>query len=126
SKREHAVRAAAVGLDGESPLAPASLDLARDDALWPLQRVISQRGPLILDLPKTAAAPVGAWGAPLRSACIIPLDDGRGPSAVLIAGISPYVPLDEAVRDFFTSLGKDLAAALAKARSSRDIEEVGE
>lgn len=121
-ERQRAVRAGVAGLDGESSLAPPSLDLARDGAIWPLQRVISQRAPLILDLPKTATAPVSAWGAPLSSARLIPLDDGRGPGAVLIAGISAHVPLDDVVRSFWSSLGADLEAALTKERSYRDVE----
>lgn len=98
-------RAAAVGLLNDDSAAPLSIDLAADDAPWPVRLAR-----------ETAQMQVVTWPEPPRRAVVVPIDSG-----VLIAGVNPRVEFDEQYRDFFRILGAQIGTAIARANALKGI-----
>ena len=63
--------------------------------------------------------PSGAWPEPPRTALAIELADpsAQGRAGVLLAGLNPYRPLDEAYRGFLDLVGGQIASSLASVRA---------
>ena len=59
------------------------------------------------------------WGDPVRQAYVLPVLRGSAevPRGVLVCGISPRLQLDEAYRNFLSSIARDTAAILDAARA---------
>lgn len=109
---------AAVGLRGGAALAPHTIELANATAPWPLGKVLRQRGSLVLhDLAaRLRGFHAGPWPEVPASAILLPLLSDNDPGGVLVAGLSPRLPLDAACRDFLELLGRQMATNLATAR----------
>jgi PAS domain S-box-containing protein len=128
---------AAAGLEPGSFAAPHLIRLRDPAALWPLARVLDSSrsgsngpdpsktdGVLLRDLQtrvRGLAPPAGApeGSLPPRCAYLVPLrvtsDDS--PQAVLVLGLSPHRPLDEAHRDFLDLVAGQIGAGLAQAQA---------
>jgi signal transduction histidine kinase len=112
--------AASTGVERGGPAAPAELRLA-EDAPWPLAEVLrSGHGVLVEDLgSRFGPLPGGPWPEPATRALLLPVSLGAGgeTNAVLVAGLSPRLPLDDGYRDFLQLLSRQVAADAARARA---------
>jgi signal transduction histidine kinase len=104
-----------------NPAAPSEVPAASNQ-LWPLVEILNDPVTRILDLGETWAPytlPKGAWDKPPRQAALIPIKQQRHerPVGVLIVGINPYRPLDDAYLGFLDLISGQLSAGLANARS---------
>lgn len=109
---------AAVGLRGGAALAPHTIELSNATAPWPLGKVLRQRSSLVLhDLAaRLRGFHAGPWPEAPVSAILLPLWSDGDAGGVLVAGLSPRLPLDAACRDFLELLGRQMATNLAAAR----------
>lgn len=109
---------AAVGLRGGAALAPHTIELASATAPWPLGKVLRQRGSLVLNdlAARLRGFHAGPWPEAPTAAIVLPLLSEDDAGGLLVAGLSPRLPLDAACRDFLELLGRQMAANLAAAR----------
>jgi signal transduction histidine kinase/CheY-like chemotaxis protein len=105
---------------------PRTIDLGYpdDDRGWPIRQVVtSGRSAIVGDvIDRFGALPSGPWPDPPRTAVVLPVaQPGQPyPAAILVAGVSPAKPLDDAYRGFFELLGQGLASTIASARAYED------
>ncbi|WNG27705.1 response regulator [Cystobacter fuscus] len=108
------------GVERGGPAAPVELALAQD-APWPLAEVLhSGREVLVEELgSRLGALPGGPWPEPTTRALLLPVSLGSSgdTNAVLVAGLSPRLPLDEGYRDFLQLLARQVAADAARTRA---------
>ncbi len=110
-------RVALSGLDVDHAGAPGSIDLDVPEVPWPIRRVLDEGQPLIAALPPDMEWPRSDDRDPPTQALILPLlqQGDEGAPGVLIAGINPNRPFDQAAEDFLGLLVGQLAAAVAAA-----------
>jgi signal transduction histidine kinase len=105
------------GLAAGSAPAPEELHLA-DSPAWPVQEVVrSGQAMLLEDLgARFGALDVGPWPEPISRALAMPLSwEASGEAtAVLVAGLSPRLALDEDYREFLQLLARQVAAEVAR------------
>jgi signal transduction histidine kinase len=113
--------AAIYRIDGEDATLLASTGLtgqSADTASWPLHEVAASGEAITIDLNgPQSTLDQGAWPEPVRSARLIPLNwmpDGAV-NGVMVLGVSPRRPLDEAYRDFLELVASHSASALSSA-----------
>jgi PAS domain S-box-containing protein len=112
-----------IGLEPGSPGAPLALPV---NALspWPVQALAETREAILIDGldARLGGAPCGPYEEAPSIAFAHPIIVAGSslPVALLIAGASPRLPLDEAYRGFFTLLTAAVAAGLANARTYED------
>jgi PAS domain S-box-containing protein len=110
---------ASAGLRAGSPAAPHAVDLYQAAAVWPLGRIVRQGTPLVLgDLgTRLRAFHAGPWAEPPARAMLLPLRIGQPEvGAVLVAGLSPRLVLDDAYRTFIEMAAQQVASNMAEAR----------
>ncbi len=108
------------GIAADSAASPASIALAPGaSSAWPVAEVFAAGAAETVQglAERFGALPGGAWGAPPRTALVLPLTiPGQDrPAAVLVAAVSPRKALDPGHRSFFDLLAGQVAAALADA-----------
>ncbi|MFL5353222.1 ATP-binding protein [Archangium sp.] len=112
--------AASTGVERGGPAAPVELALA-EGAAWPLAEVLrSGQEVLAEDLgARFGALSGGPWPEPASRALLLPVSLGASgeTNAVLVAGLSPRLPLDDGYRDFLQLLARQVAADAARARA---------
>ena len=114
---------AATGLPDDSPARLREIDLSveRADSGWPLAAALATGKPLTVDdlTARFGTMPGGLWPEPTTQALILPVTavGTEGSAALLVAGINPRHPLDEAYRHFFEQVASHLATALTSARA---------
>ncbi|MET0420022.1 MAG: chemotaxis protein CheB [Actinoplanes sp.] len=119
--RSSAELAAAVGVEAGGPMAPHTISLLRDDAAWPVGRVVRTDDPVtVSDLADTfRGVTVGADAVAAHTALVFPLreyDDADSRIAgVVVLGVSASLPLDEGYREFLGLAAVQVAASLAAA-----------
>ena len=99
-----------------APEAPA-LDAA---VPWPLASVMkSQQAVVLDDLGATVGVlPGGRWPEPSTRALVLPVPIADAETTgVLIAGLSPLLPLDDEYRSFLELLARQISASIASARA---------
>ncbi|GAA0515399.1 hypothetical protein GCM10008937_23950 [Deinococcus depolymerans] len=102
------------GVGADHPLAPEELGL-QDPGPWAVAPVLSGAVPAQLqDLQGLPDVPRGPWDRPpLRSLTLPIIQPGMTlPAGVLIVGLNPYRPLDDAYRSFLDLCVTQLASAL--------------
>jgi PAS domain S-box-containing protein len=91
---------------------------------WPIGEVVLTGRPLQVDdvEPRVGNAPCGPYPEPPKSAFLLPISPpGSGsPAAVLVVGVSPRLPFDDAYRNFLDLLAAAITAAVANARAYED------
>ncbi|HWK45184.1 MAG TPA: ATP-binding protein [Stellaceae bacterium] len=109
-----------IGLQAETAAAPRVLSLDATSP-WPVRRLRENRDPIWLDdagkyLDGTRCGP---YEEPPNTALAFPITVPGSPSplALLIAGVSPRLPLNDPYRDFFILLAAAIAAGLANAKT---------
>jgi PAS domain S-box-containing protein len=88
--------------------------------LWPIGEALDSGKTIVVDLARSDAEPVSSplWPDRIRQALAMPIRQGPSTSvALLIAGVSPRRPLDDAYRGFFDLLVRQFAAAIADAQA---------
>jgi signal transduction histidine kinase len=98
------------------PELPAQIELGGDDP-WSIAAAVRSGRAAVIEL--AAPVPAGPWPDPVRQASIVPVmapGDGAA-SAILVAGLSPRLLLDDAYRHFLELLAGQLGGALAAARA---------
>jgi signal transduction histidine kinase len=118
--RAHLV--AASGLRAGTALSPRHLSLADAAACWPLRHVAETVQPTLVTDLATRWDGIGVQAGPdltPQSALVLPLTEPgqTRPTAVLVAGISPRLALDETYREFYDLLAGHVATALASANA---------
>jgi PAS domain S-box-containing protein len=103
--------------------APEYIDLtvAAAERGWPLAAFLrGDQATLLTDLPaRFGALPAGPWpGSPVQALLLRLEQAGQTQSSgVLVAGLSPYRPLDEPYRGLFDLVAGQIGAAIASART---------
>jgi signal transduction histidine kinase/DNA-binding response OmpR family regulator len=112
------------GVEPNHAIAPAAIDPADPDAVWPADEILSQRTVLNLsDLKdRFTAMPTGAWDKAPREAIIAPIaQQGQvEPAGFLVAGINPYRRMDDAYLGFINLVAGQIASGLANAQAYQE------
>ena len=112
---------AATGVEPGSPICPYVVELAGETSLWQFRLVASSgQATLVRDLPaEFGTLPGGAWPEPSQQALVLPMMKPGQPqlAGIIVAGISPRRPFDDAYRGFFDLLAGQVASAVASARA---------
>ena len=89
---------------------------------WPLQRVASQGRAEVIALDADLKAAVRAGDAEPACALVLPVtpQGAESTSAVLVAGVSPRLMLDEAYRSFLALVADHIGTAIAGARALQE------
>ncbi len=101
-------------------LIPAQIDLADEVVPWQVCEAVKSGSPHIVELSPNGAESIASsvWPDRVQQAVVLPVKQGSSTSlAVLIGGVSPRRPLDDAYRGFFDLLVRQVAAAIADAQS---------
>jgi signal transduction histidine kinase len=107
------------GLQPGEPASPnvVSLDTDAEITAWPFASVVHSGQPeFVTELSgRFDGLPSGPWVEPVETAAIIPVArPGQAqPAAVLVVGVSPVRPLDEAYRAFLGLIANHIATAIA-------------
>jgi signal transduction histidine kinase len=130
----HAQLRAWFGLPAGQPTAPATLAIVPQPAEypgWPVATVLAQSQQLLLTslAEHLGPLPAGAWPEPPTQALLLPLAMNEAvPSqrTVLIVGLSPRRPLDEAYRAFFDLVADYASRALVRATSVHEAQRLNQ
>ena len=112
--------ASASGVDAGSRYAPSEVRLDEDaGSVWPLASIVADAAKRQIDVHDWQGLPTGHWDQPPRSVLVLPITTPgqTRPGAVLVAGVSPRRPLDEAYETFFATVASHVSTALANARA---------
>ncbi|MDC0711472.1 ATP-binding protein [Stigmatella sp. ncwal1] len=120
AERPRAQLVACTGLEPGSTAAPVGLSL-EDEPGWPIGEVVHSGTERLLEDVGERFGPlnVGPWPEPVSRALMLPLswEGGGETTAVLVAGLSPRLPLDEAYRGFLQLLSRQVVADVARVRA---------
>ncbi|HZQ81474.1 MAG TPA: ATP-binding protein [Gaiellaceae bacterium] len=113
--------AGASGVEAGSPNAPLRIAVDSDRAER-IVRAFGQKEILVVDgLQSFAAAPLptDVWDEPPRQGAYVPLSAAvqGGGDGVLIVGLNPFRPFDDAYSDFLGLVGAQISASLATAQA---------
>lgn len=112
--------AATSGIEPGHPAAPAVLDAAGPDGLWPAAELAAGATVVVGDLgARFATLPTGAWERRPQRALVVPLPRQQGgrPYGFLVAALNPHRPLGDGYRAFVGLVAQRLASGVASARS---------
>ena len=101
-------------------LRPVHIDLADRAGPWPMFEAISSAAPQIVELPRAGPESVTSllWPDRIHQALVLPVRQGSSTSsAVLIAGVTPRRPLDDAYQGFLDLVVRQFAGAIADAQA---------
>jgi signal transduction histidine kinase/DNA-binding response OmpR family regulator len=119
----NAILSARSGFQGEHAIAPQSMELQDQHAIWPVRELLARRSAITIDLvDRFADLPRGAWDKPPREAVMAPIaQQGQdAPAGFLVAGTNPYRRLDDAYLGFIDLVAGQLAAGLANAQAPEE------
>lgn len=104
------------GIDPDHPLAASLLNGGEAEQPWPTD-ILEDTTPVAIDLP--IAVPCAAWDRPVTRALLVPLSaQGQEMQAgFLVAGLSPFRPLDEDYSSFVSLMAGQIASGLANAKA---------
>ena len=114
--------ATATLVEAATPIGAAALVQATDrDPAWPLFEAVAAGGPVVVKGLRGRfgdhAGPV--WAEPVDAAVVLPITRPGLPQpyGVLVAGVSPRLPLDDRYRDFLSLVSDQIATAVGNARA---------
>ncbi len=116
---------AATGLKADALADLQTVSLAEEEhAVWPLAEVVRSQSAVQVDdlAPRIGAAAVRPYPEPPGAALALPIirPGADRPAAILIAGISPRLPMNEAYRTFYDLLASGVTTAVANAGAFDD------
>jgi PAS domain S-box-containing protein len=108
------------GLTAGTFASPELVDLgAAERCVWPLEEAVNSGSAVqVDDLGKRLGPPpYGPYDEPPNAALVLPIlpPGADRPVAVLVFGVSPRLPLDEAYRSFYELIASSVTAAIANA-----------
>ena len=111
--------AGASGMEEGERAAPAVLDVADPDAIWPVAALAAGETALLEDLDRVGPLPTGAWDVAPQQVLVVPLpQQGRQrPYGFLVAALNPYRVLDDPGRSFVGLVAGQVAAGISTARA---------
>ena len=119
--RKHARLVGAAGIELGQALNPEIVELAPGaSGRWPLAQAIAAEALQVINLERDAfGGPMGPWSDPPQSAAIVPIRSSKAhePAAVMVAGVSARLGLDDLYRSFFELVSEQIATAIGKARA---------
>jgi len=102
----------------------SSISLRSEESLWPLAEVLRTGRAQQVDglRPWLAGCPCGPYPEPPQVALVFPITPPgcERPSAMLIAGVSPRLPLNEGYRAFLDLVAAGVTTAVANARAHEE------
>lgn len=114
------------GLQSPCSLAPEHLPLHEDAGVWPVDRMEVTRAPLLVEglRGRLTGAAGGCYEEDPDAAFLIPIvvPSVEEPIALVLAGVSSRLPIDEAYRSFYALLGSALNAGFANARTFEEAQ----
>ncbi len=114
---------AATGIDPNTPASPSVVEVGSAAMAWPILQPIDSSEPLLIEnLSERFQLSCGPYPEPPKAAFVapIPRPGMNRAAALLIAGVSSRLPLDEPYRAFFDLLTSYLATAIANARADEE------
>ncbi|KQX74735.1 SpoIIE family protein phosphatase [Aeromicrobium sp. Root472D3] len=118
-EQQRLVRACGAGVDDDHPFAPSTIGLDGGSAVWPVAEPMAGRQTLVDLSALPHEPPVGDWGRRPTHALLVPFVDPATSDAYgfLVAGLSPFRPVDEAYTGFVDLFAGQLSAAINAART---------
>jgi len=119
----HSVRIASIGEPEAKLQLPGSIRLSDDDtgSPWPLRAAHRERRMFEVDLSDEPEIRLqsGLWPEPIRKAVVVPIRPGSHDTlaGLLVAGVSPRRPFDDAYRAFLELVASQVGSAVADARA---------
>jgi len=99
----------------------ASPLIALESSAWPIGQALAESSAVIVDdlAARFGDMPAGDWDIPVRQAIVVPIAEQAEnlPAGVMIIGLNPCRPLDDAYRGFVDLLAGQIAAGLADVRA---------
>ena len=93
----HARLVATSGVEAGTAAGRAVADLAANEAVWSLDRVVASASAVVVDdLARLGPLPCRPWSDPASAALVLPLLSGHAVVGVLVAAVSPRRALDDA------------------------------
>lgn len=117
--RDAAFLAAKSAIDEGNLLAPETLKLG-DDAVWPLNKVLTAHEMMIVPLSDVhGLIPIAPWNTPPTQAALLPITASgtTGLSGVMIVGLNPFRHLDSNYKGFLSLVAGQLSASIAHAQA---------
>jgi signal transduction histidine kinase/ActR/RegA family two-component response regulator len=103
------------GIEAGHPLAPQVLTVGNNTP-WDFRRVLAGEPHFVVPLDGVPDVPRGPWDKPAPRALVVPLAAGKAqPAGFLVAGISPYRPLNAENTGFVQLLAGQIASSLVNA-----------
>ena len=119
SDDEHAALACRTGIHANHRAAPSLLTLETSE--WPIKQALAESTAVRVDDPaaRFGDLPTGDWDIPPRQAIVVPIAEQaqKQPAGMIVIGLNPYRPLDDAYRGFIDLLAGQIAAGLAGVRA---------
>jgi signal transduction histidine kinase len=119
SDGEHAALACRTGIHANHRVAPSLLTLETSE--WPIKQALAESTAVRVDDPaaRFGDLPTGDWDIPPRQAIVVPIAEQaqKQPAGMIVIGLNPYRPLDDAYRGFIDLLAGQIAAGLADVRA---------
>lgn len=115
--------AGASGLAAGDPLAPSTIRTVERDRLpWDLARVVALRRSAAVDGLRLEGLRDGPWPEPVERALVLPIarPNQEQLAGVLVAGLSPRLPVDDGYRGFLNLVAGQVATTIADARAYDD------
>ena len=107
------------GIAEGAPQAPARIDLEARDSVWPVAEVARTNRTVRLDdvAARLAGAPCGPYPELPKSALVLPMTPpgSEQPAAVIVAGVSSRLTLNDVYLGYYDLLAGTLTAAMANA-----------
>ena len=121
TERKTARLAAAAGIEKGLAYSPLKVPLGcnSNGSAWPLESVISSNSARLIDTTQIPNLPSGTCGDPPPSCLVLPISaPGQNlPTGLLVAAVSPRLPLDDSYRNFYQTITGHISTALANARA---------
>ena len=109
------------GIQPGHPAAPLELAIDSPDNPWPIDEVLTGRGPVTVQTlgEQFADCPSGRWDRPPSQARLVPITrrSQEGPAGVFIAALNPYRQLDASYAGYLDLIAGQIAASITNAEA---------
>ncbi len=122
--RDQARLACRVGVPEGHAAAPERIDLAGENAVWPLREILDRKDFFLVDDlgQRFPSLPTGVWNEPPARALLLPITSRTqdAPAGVIVVALNPYRPLDVSYAGFLNLLAGQIAASISNARAYQE------
>ncbi|HEU4417205.1 MAG TPA: response regulator [Candidatus Angelobacter sp.] len=116
--------ACSTGIEAVSSGMSQILDVKSPDVLWPIAELLQRKTKVVVEnlSDRVGTVPRGGWDKPPERALLVPITrQGQdAPIGVMVAGLNPYRPFDDAYSSFIDLLAGQIAAGIANARAYQE------